>query len=396
MSLVISGTSLTALSALLHAKQGTATSIWHVHIDSGPAPAPADGPPISAHASRDMSLLKYQILGIVLGYLCFIALVGLTLFFIARPSRRAALSPVNLASESRSLQSRSLQMTSAVQVGSKDRRRGVRRMVPHNFLTNGQHNSTLTTSRSIASIDFDHKVIERDRDVMEKDLERLYELVVESEVRAPKRLSMEATGSDISPVQRLRESFSDSYSLLKGSSHALSPRLSVTSEDPCATGWSARHESPHAVDAAFESRAGTASEIESSSEPVLWKLPRLSPITIPSKELFVKKSATASTPTLPFRARDDVRVPLPTKLTLLSPWQGTFRGAPLRSAIWQPGTAGLATPYSPYMPFTPLTPVTPYLESRAERRQRQRETARRAPTMEDEVIEVGEAWQCVG
>lgn len=399
MSRVICCATIAAFSALLYAQRGTATSIWHVHIDNGPAPGPADGPPISAHATRDHSLLKYQILGIVLGYFCFLGLEGLTLMFILRPLRRAALSPVNSVPGSASLQ-----MTSAVQVADNGWRRGVRRVAPHRFLTKRaiQHNATGSAADSIVSVDYSDKVIEQNRCFMEEDLEKLYKVVVESEVRAPKRLSMEATGSDISPVQRFRESFGESHSLLKASGHAPSPRFLVASEDQRTPFWSAPNVDPHTVGTADRITIGNRSEAEFSLESVFSpesisrNLPRLDPITIPSKVLFLKKSATASSPTLPFRARDDVRMPLPTKLTLLSPWQGSFRGAPMRSAVWQPGMAGLATPYSPYMSLTPLTPVSPYLERRAERRQRERESARRAPTIEDEVMEEGEAWQCVG
>lgn len=57
-------------------------------IDWDPAPSPEDGPPLSAGASRDKSLLPAQIGGIVGAYLFSVCVVGIALIVIGRRLRR--------------------------------------------------------------------------------------------------------------------------------------------------------------------------------------------------------------------------------------------------------------------------------------------------------------------
>lgn len=53
-----------------------------------PAPSPEDGPPASAHASRDKSLLPWQICGIVGGYIVTVLFWGILLLTVGRRMRR--------------------------------------------------------------------------------------------------------------------------------------------------------------------------------------------------------------------------------------------------------------------------------------------------------------------
>ena len=76
------------------------SNIWHVSIDNGPAPAPADGPPLSASASRDRTYLPVQIGSIIGAYLLFVLIAGFALLLVGRRLRRAAqASPRTLAME---------------------------------------------------------------------------------------------------------------------------------------------------------------------------------------------------------------------------------------------------------------------------------------------------------
>lgn len=76
---------------LLSAVSYTSADLWTVDIDNGPAPSPEDGPPFSAHASRNRALLPYQIIGIVGAYLGFVLMLGTLLFTTGRKLRRHAL-----------------------------------------------------------------------------------------------------------------------------------------------------------------------------------------------------------------------------------------------------------------------------------------------------------------
>lgn len=76
------------------------SSIWTVSIDEGPAPAPQDGPPLSASAIRDKAYLPLE-LGAVFGaYLFAILVIGTALYTVGRRLRRSAQSsPRSLAME---------------------------------------------------------------------------------------------------------------------------------------------------------------------------------------------------------------------------------------------------------------------------------------------------------
>lgn len=75
---------------LLSASAATGASIWHVSIDNGPAPSPEDGPPLSATASRDKSLLPVQIGSIFGAYALSVLIVGIAILLIGHRLRRAA------------------------------------------------------------------------------------------------------------------------------------------------------------------------------------------------------------------------------------------------------------------------------------------------------------------
>ena len=65
-------------------------SIWDVSIDEGPAPPPDKGPPISAHALRDKSKLKYEVVGIIGAYVVWLLITLILLLFVGKRLRRKA------------------------------------------------------------------------------------------------------------------------------------------------------------------------------------------------------------------------------------------------------------------------------------------------------------------
>lgn len=87
------------LLALLFASvKAFPSNIWHVSIDRDPAPAPEDGPPLSASAIRDRTYLPIQIGSIIGAYLLFVLIAGSALVLVGRRLRRAAqASPRSLA-----------------------------------------------------------------------------------------------------------------------------------------------------------------------------------------------------------------------------------------------------------------------------------------------------------
>lgn len=85
-AIYLSYTALVLLSALTPASAG----LWDVDIDLSPAPSPEDGPPFSAHATRNRSLLPYQIIGVVASYLATVFIVGILLLTVGRRLRKRA------------------------------------------------------------------------------------------------------------------------------------------------------------------------------------------------------------------------------------------------------------------------------------------------------------------
>lgn len=204
----------------------TASSIWHISLDYAPAPLPADGPPISVHASRDRSLLKYQIIAIVGAYFAFIVIIGLALLVIGRPLRRAAMSPRHPASATPVVAVPAHSSTGLCE----SRKRAWRHIVPRACFGQVDRKAVQLNNIERPAVTFDEKIMERDRSLMHEEMEKLYAVVMESEVKAPKRLSMDMTGSDISPIQRVRSPVDLTYSPSASSPRAQSPRYSWMSD----------------------------------------------------------------------------------------------------------------------------------------------------------------------
>ncbi|MCJ1474229.1 hypothetical protein MMC13_002887 [Lambiella insularis] len=76
------------------------SSIWTVDIDESPAPAPQDGPPLSASAIRDKAYLPLELGALFGAYLFAILVIATALFTVGRRLRRSAqTSPRSLAME---------------------------------------------------------------------------------------------------------------------------------------------------------------------------------------------------------------------------------------------------------------------------------------------------------
>ncbi|KAK3711101.1 hypothetical protein LTR37_009888 [Vermiconidia calcicola] len=72
-------------------RSGSASAgLWDVDIDNDPAPSPEEGPPFSAHASRNLALLPYQIVGIVGAYIGSVVIIGTLLLTVGRSLRKKA------------------------------------------------------------------------------------------------------------------------------------------------------------------------------------------------------------------------------------------------------------------------------------------------------------------
>lgn len=162
-------------------------------IDWDPAPSPEDGPPLSAGASRDRSLLPGQIGGIVGAYFIVIAFVSVALFFAHRRLRQQGILAIrakDIEMLEQSGKPSDLYVSTSPQ--SPDRnfswpKQEKNGQTPYVFP--GQATSPRSprspyspqTPSSIEHPRVDTRIVERDQHMMGRDLEDLYAHVMEQE-----------------------------------------------------------------------------------------------------------------------------------------------------------------------------------------------------------------------
>lgn len=160
-------TAAIVLSTTTVAKAG----LWDVDIDLDPAPPPEDGPPFSAHASRNRELLPYQIIGVVGAYLGFMLILGSLLLTVGRKFRKRA----------RQVAASPLEMVKPIltNLGHSPNPPSLRAGSIHSFW--GKPKSIISVNgskamspggQSVSSIDL--SVVERDRQKQREQMAQLY------------------------------------------------------------------------------------------------------------------------------------------------------------------------------------------------------------------------------
>ena len=156
-------------------------------IDWTPAPAPQDGPPLSAGASRNLSILPAQIGAIVGAYVAFVLAVGLAVLFVGRRLRASAQSsqrtldvemvkPINtnLGPSPISPEDKKAAQSSAQP-----------RSPPPNYVSSTQYspapNFSWPSPKKESFSAVDERVVEEDRARGQQDMERLYAAVMEQD-----------------------------------------------------------------------------------------------------------------------------------------------------------------------------------------------------------------------
>ncbi|TVY34277.1 hypothetical protein LOCC1_G008295 [Lachnellula occidentalis] len=158
---------------------------YPLNIDWGPAPSPENGPPLSAGASRDKSLLPAQIGAIVGSYLVCVCIVGCALILIGRRLRQQIqYTPKVLDIEM--IQPYAIDIT-PVSPGAKTPN-GTRNFswpspekTDRNPYVFPSTNRSPITPPGIADPFVDTKILDADRDMLQRDLEDIYAHVMEHE-----------------------------------------------------------------------------------------------------------------------------------------------------------------------------------------------------------------------
>ena len=177
-------TALVLLSLASH----TTADLWSVNIDLGPAPLPQDGPPFSAHASRDKALLPYQIVGIVGSYIGSVLIIGVLLLTVGRTRRKRALER---AAEARSTEmvkpmSRAFDPSPISPISSRSwysPRKLKAKKSSASSMRSGGGMSNPVSPAGISVISFDAAVVEADRVKRQEEMERLYAAVMAQDDR---------------------------------------------------------------------------------------------------------------------------------------------------------------------------------------------------------------------
>jgi hypothetical protein len=177
-------TALVLLSLASH----TTADLWSVNIDLGPAPLPQDGPPFSAHATRDKALLPYQIVGIVGSYIASILIIGVLLLTVGRTRRKRALER---AAEARSTEmvkpmSRAFDPSPISPISSRSwysPRKLKAKKSSASSMRSGGGMSNPVSPAGISVISFDAAVVEADRVKRQEEMERLYAAVMAQDDR---------------------------------------------------------------------------------------------------------------------------------------------------------------------------------------------------------------------
>lgn len=439
------------LALLLTPTFAIPTSIWHVSIDEGPAPPPDKGPPLSANASRDPAILKYQIVGIVAAYLFCLCVATVLITYGRRLQRKTLSSDHSLSME---------MVKPAAKVNQEVLGTGPSPISPRKegfrpWVSPAQVHQHKQSQVSVSTVD--ERVVEAHKAKDMDDLERLYAAVMLQDEQPPPHLPLGSRGDQTQTSSVYSQAPTELQQLSSiGQAVPLSPTSPVRGVAPTPIEenfqtTTARTSPPRSVrtspkplsivglnqvDSANSNRSrpskisvrgreistpmGSADLRESAAysdeAPLSPRLytpgpppptpgqksaaaqareidgQRHSRFHLPSALSNIGRNAVAtnSTGSLPFRQNyaESMKSAPATKTTFLDK----------RESVLHPGpkTGAPFTPYSPYMPYTPLTPVTPrVLVTKEERKRKQKKAAMKVVSEDDLVISDDDMWSTV-
>ncbi|OAL52186.1 hypothetical protein IQ07DRAFT_585432 [Pyrenochaeta sp. DS3sAY3a] len=399
------------------------------------ARAPGDGPPASSHASKDGSLLSYDIGGLVGGYVLTVLIWGVLLLTVGRRMRRRALQPPKqLELELQEKPTNLAVKTPGPTSPPLSARSWLKKFKKTDSAVGSPHSPPLQSPSS-----FDQKVIDAHKDQAQSDMERLYAAVmdhdakkhyskvsVEEETNGRRPSNMSARSheeSPISPVKaiyppdyahgrdRLREQpppasprsiLSKRSAVSTSSANSKSTRFNLknlrisgpvqkypgaASDDEARTPLSPRFYQPGAPPSPPTQQNSPTTPYDPDEElDQVQPLPRPAPQRLASGTsspaqtpgISLPKSNVSSTSSLPLRSFAEPLASPGIQTTVLDRRVDKL-------SMTTPKTGVPFTPYSPYMPFTPITPVTPHLVSKRDRKMAAK-GARRA-TRKEELVQ---------
>ncbi|KAK2736848.1 hypothetical protein FQN57_000528 [Myotisia sp. PD_48] len=191
-----------------------AASIWHISIWNAPAPAPEDGPPLSASATRDSSLLWREIVAIVAAYVVIVSIFLGCLLSLGRRLRRGAQQSNQTLEMELVKPSRPLEISPESEYANEDwpspmspveyttwpspqKAKGRSFSLPFSNGSKSQLAPPSAISRAESVSTIDESVVQADRAKAKEEMERLYAAVLEHD--AQKAASSQDLNRGMSP-----------------------------------------------------------------------------------------------------------------------------------------------------------------------------------------------------
>lgn len=194
-----------ALLTLIVSHCARADALPYDFLDNyrNPPPSPEDGPPASAHASRNKDLLPAQICAIVGGYVVTVLIWGILLLTVGRRMRRKVEASGNLELEL--VTKRTTAPTSPISA------RSATSWTKRIFKKERGPDSPSATSPTSPAVNsptsFDQSVIDADRERANLEMERLYAAVMDHD----RKKSLSSLASDNEPHQRRPSAINTSH-----------------------------------------------------------------------------------------------------------------------------------------------------------------------------------------
>ncbi|KAJ4295193.1 hypothetical protein N0V90_007203 [Kalmusia sp. IMI 367209] len=403
-----------------------------------PAPSPEDGPPASAHASRNKNLLPAQICGIVGAYVVTVLIWGILLLTVGRRMRRKTEnSPKTLELELVTKRPSIRSPTSPI--GSARSASSWRKIFKkEKDIENGDApESPIAISPVIHSPgSFDQRVIDDNKARAQAEMERLYAAVMdhdrkksmsqasidsnEPNSRRPSAINTRdltsysnpsspikaiyppgyaANGPPTAPLPRDRQSYRDSQvppsprSVLSKKSTASTGSKRFNLKNLRISGPIQKYPGDHADEELPPHQATSKKPTKASTKSNLFRARHpngKTPPMCPRRQAQTPpRSAASSNTELPLRGYAEPLKSPDLRTTVLNRRMDHL-------SLTTPKTGVPYTPYSPYMPFTPVTPVTPHLVTKKERKMMKRVDGRKVPERGDMVQSpkeiFGDAW----
>ena len=313
-------------------------------IDNAPAPSPEDGPPLSAHASRNKALLPAQICGILGAYILTVLFWGVLLLTVGRKMRRKTLETPSTLELQTVKGDPKIGITPISPASSRSAASWFKRPFKKSSAPNSPSPQSPTSPAVHSIASFDQSIVDMDKEMRQKEMERLYAAVMDHDAKKASLIS--SSEEDISPVSP-EQQHAQQAALLPGPKKP--PMLDMKSAEMPRRGSHTNPASP----ASPKSPAHAIYPPGYHNPPPTAPLPRSGNPPASPRSILTKKSRTSSIGSASSKTRLGLR-----GLRISAPLQ-KYPGEPLHDEARTPLSPRFYNPPAPPSPPQDLTPTSP-------------------------------------